>query len=39
MDQDLTIFLIPPPDVVILLNLDSAGTLFDRFFSSGLEAL
>ena len=31
MDQDFTIFFIPPPDVVILLNLDLAGTLFDRF--------
>ena len=26
MDQNFTIFLIPPPNVVILLNLDLAGT-------------
>ena len=38
MDQDFTIFLIPPPDVVFLLSLDFAGTLFDRFVSSGLKA-
>ncbi|KAL0012914.1 hypothetical protein SO802_008022 [Lithocarpus litseifolius] len=37
MDQDFTIFLNPPSDVVLLLSLDSAGTLYDRFVTSGLE--
>ena len=39
MDQDFTIFLIPPPDVVFLLSLDTVGSLFDRFVASGLEAV
>ncbi|KAL0001759.1 hypothetical protein SO802_015540 [Lithocarpus litseifolius] len=30
-------FLNPPSDVVILLSLDTAGTLYDRFVASGLE--
>ena len=38
MDQDFIIFFIPPPDVVFLLSLDTARTLFDRFVASGLEA-
>ena len=37
MDQDFTIFMDPPFDVVFLLRLDSAGTLFDRFVASGSE--
>ena len=38
MDQDFINFLNPPSDVVFLLSLDFAGTLFDRFVSSGLKA-
>ncbi|KAL0016315.1 hypothetical protein SO802_003384 [Lithocarpus litseifolius] len=37
MDQDFTIFLNPPSDVVFLLSLDSAGTLYDQLVTSGLE--
>ncbi|KAK9984436.1 hypothetical protein SO802_033961 [Lithocarpus litseifolius] len=37
MDQDFTIFLNPPSDVVFLLSLDSAGTLYDRLVTSGLK--
>ena len=37
MDQNFTIFMDPPFDVVFLLRLDSAGTLFDRFVASGSE--
>uniref|UniRef100_A0A7N2LUR7 RNase H type-1 domain-containing protein n=1 Tax=Quercus lobata TaxID=97700 RepID=A0A7N2LUR7_QUELO len=37
MDQNFTIFMDPPFDVVFLLRLDSVGTLFDRFVASGLE--
>ena len=37
-DQDFTIFLEPPSDVVFLVRLDTAGTLYDWFVASGLEA-
>ena len=38
IDQDFTIFLEPPFDVVFLVRLDTAGTLYDWFVASGLEA-
>ena len=36
--QDFTIFMEPPSDVAFLLSLDSAGTLYDRYVTSVLEA-
>ena len=38
LGQDFSVFLEPPPDVAFLLSLDSAGTLYDRFVPSVLEA-
>ena len=37
LKQDFTIFMDPPSDVALLLNLDSAGTLYFRDVASGLE--
>jgi len=38
LSQDFSIFIDPPPDVVFLLSLDSAGALYDHFVPSVLEA-
>ena len=37
LKQDFTIFMDPPSDVALLLNLDSAGTLYFHDVASGLE--
>jgi len=38
LSKDFSIFLDPPFDVAFLLSLDAAGTMYDRFVSSVLEA-
>ena len=38
MAQDFTIFMEPPSYVVFLLSLDSVGTMYNHFVTSGLEA-
>ena len=38
LSQNFSIFLEPSPDVALLLSLDVAGTMYDRFVSSVLEA-
>ena len=38
LSQNFSIFLDPPSDVALLLSLDAAGTMYDRFVSSVLEA-
>ena len=38
LSQDFSILIFPPPDVALLLSLDSAGALYDRFVPSVLEA-
>ena len=36
---DFFIYIHPPLDVVMLLNLDASGTLYDHFVTSALEAI
>ena len=38
MVQDFTIFMDPPFNVVFLLRLDFAGTMYDWFVTAGSEA-
>ena len=38
MVQDFTIFMDSPFNVVFLLRLDSAGTMYDWFITAGSEA-
>lgn len=38
MVQDFTIFMDSPFNVVFLLRLDSAGTMYDWFVTTGSEA-
>lgn len=38
LSQNCSIFLDPPSDVALLLSLDMAGTLYDWFVPSVLEA-
>nr|POE50915.1 hypothetical protein CFP56_31920 [Quercus suber] len=38
LSQNFSIILEPPSDVALLLSLDAAGAMYDRFVSSVLEA-
>ena len=34
LDQDFVVFIHPPPEVELLIRLDTVGTMYDRFVSS-----
>ena len=38
LNQDFSIFLEPPPGVALLLGLDLAGAMYDRFVPSVSKA-
>lgn len=38
LSQDFIIYINLPPNVVMLLNLDAIGTMYDRFVSSSIDA-
>ena len=38
LDQDFVVFIHPPPEVELLIRLDTVGILYDRFVSSSIEA-
>ena len=39
LEQDFIVFIHPPTEVELLINLDVVGTMYDRFVSSALEVV
>ena len=39
LEQDFIVFIHPPTEVELLINLDVVGTMYDRFVSSVLEVV
>ena len=39
LEQDFIVFIHPPTEVELLVNLGAVGTMYDRFVSSVLEVV
>ena len=39
LSQDFVVFLDPPPEVTLFLNLDSADTLYDHSFAASISSI